>query len=78
MNIAHNAQQKLVALEKQYSDFHNEKNQLEMQLHALQARVDNEIAKSKQLSEIIAQKEVELNEVRTYIVFYSSLTAFLE
>lgn len=64
LNIAHNAQQKLSALEKQCSNFDCVKQDLENKLLVIQGKLDAEIEKSKQLTEIIAQKEMELNEVR--------------
>lgn len=67
MNIAHNAQQKLLALEKQCTDFDNEKHNLEMQLQTLQCKLDGELEKSKQLTEVVAQKEIEMNEVHSFV-----------
>lgn len=61
--LAHNNQEKLVTLEKQSSDFQSQIQLLESKLNAVQSNYKAEVDKNKQFTEIIAQKEVELNEV---------------
>lgn len=63
LNIAHNAQQKLLAFESQCSSFDAERKSLENQVRDIEEKLTAEMEKSKQLSEIVAQKEMELNEV---------------
>lgn len=61
----------MIALERQCNDFDNEKKGLELQIHTLQSKLDAEIEKFKQLSEAIAHKEMELNEVRIALLHFT-------
>lgn len=65
--LAHSNQEKLVTLEKQSSDFQSQVQSLESKLNAVQNNYKAEVEKNKQLTEIIAQKEIELNEVKVCI-----------
>lgn len=61
--MAHSNQEKLVSLERQSSDFQNQVQLLEGKLNMVQNSYTTEVEKNKQFTEIIAQKEIELNEV---------------
>lgn len=63
MALAHNNHEKLAVLEKQYSDFQNQSQFLENQLQTVQNNYMAEVEKNRRLTEIIAQKEIELSEV---------------
>lgn len=67
--MAHNNHEKLATLEKQYNEFQNQNKILENRLLQLQRNYDIEVDKNRQFSEIIAHKEVELNEV-SFFFFY--------
>lgn len=57
----------MLDLEKYCSNFDNEKKRLESQLRAVEEKLNAETEKSKQLTDIVAQKEMELNEVRVIL-----------
>lgn len=63
-----------MTLEKQCNNFDNERKDFEMQLRTVQGKLDDEMEKSKHLSEAITQKEMELNEVLIHVTLFYNLT----
>ncbi|VEN64702.1 unnamed protein product [Callosobruchus maculatus] len=62
INVAHGNQEKSSYLEKRCSDLQNELDSFEAKFRVLQDNYARELEKNKQLSDILSQKEIELNE----------------
>nr|CAH7739211.1 unnamed protein product [Callosobruchus chinensis] len=62
INVAHGNQEKSSYLEQRCSDLQIELDSFEAKFRALQDNYAREVEKSKQLSDILSQKEIELNE----------------
>lgn len=63
LNLAHNNQEKLAALEKQNTFYEVELQSLQNKFKTIEDSYTAEINRNQQLSKIISQKEIELNEV---------------
>nr|CAI5828873.1 unnamed protein product [Callosobruchus analis] len=62
INVAHGNQEKSSCLEKRCSDLQMELDSFEAKFRALQDSYARELEKNKQLSDILSQKEIQLNE----------------
>ncbi|RZC34570.1 SMC N, IncA, CALCOCO1 and/or DUF3584 domain containing protein [Asbolus verrucosus] len=67
LNIAHSGQEKLAALEKRYSELENELKTAEVNSEEFQKKYLAEVEKNRQYPEIIAQKEMELNDCKSVL-----------
>ncbi|XP_072378092.1 LOW QUALITY PROTEIN: uncharacterized protein [Diabrotica undecimpunctata] len=67
LNVAHTSQEKTVMLEKKCAELSNEQQSLVQKLENVQKDCAKECEKYRQMSEILAQKELELNENKTLL-----------
>lgn len=67
IDLAHLSRDKLEQLEKRYSLLENEYKTIEINSEEFQKKYLSEVEKNRQYPEIIAQKELELNEVKSIL-----------